>query len=314
MSESVHTENSGVLLLSKASGYTSHDCVAVVRRLYQTKKVGHTGTLDPMATGLLPMLIGGAVKAADVLTDAPKRYLATLRLGVETDTQDISGTVLRRFAGEYPAQERVRAVLQAFCGQIMQTPPMYSALKVNGEKLVDLARRGITVERQARPIYIYRLEAEPLQADLWSLDVTCSKGTYIRTLCADIGDKLGCGGTMETLCRTQTGGFSLENAVTLEQLEAMTEAQRAAQLMPVETLFASYPAVTLPAFYDRLAKNGCEIYLHKLRGDAKRLLPGAFVRLYDANGFWALAQVRLFTPKGKAIAPQPAIKVCKRFS
>ena len=225
----------GILLVHKPAGITSFDVVARIRRLYGTKKVGHTGTLDPMATGLLGVLVGRAVKASEFLTEKDKEYIAGLRLGLTTDTEDTTGKTLTE-SDDIPPKETVLETAKTFVGDIMQVPPLYSALKVNGQKLVDLARQGITVEREARPITIYALDIDGDGKD-YTMRVACSKGTYIRTLCADIGAKLGCGGAMSSLIRTKAGIFDLENAYTLEALEAMTPEERYAKLLPTELLF-----------------------------------------------------------------------------
>ena len=279
---------SGIVIVNKHAGVTSNDIVIKLRRLFGTRQVGHTGTLDPMATGVLPVLIGRAVKASENITAENKRYTAHLKLGITTDTEDTTGTVLSE-TDQIPKEEDVLAVCATFVGDILQTPPMYSALKVNGRKLVDLAREGITVERQARPITVHSLKAVKLEEDLYELDVSCSKGTYIRTLCADIGAKLGCGGAMASLTRTESGPFSLAEACTIEQLEAMTEAERAACVIPLENFFLDCPAVDMPAFYARLARNGCEIYQKKIRTD---LPVGTTVRMIHDGVFFALGQVR----------------------
>ena len=292
---------SGIVVINKHAGVTSNDIVIKLRRLFGTRQVGHTGTLDPMATGVLPVLIGRAVKASENITAENKRYTAHLRLGITTDTEDTTGTVLSE-TKEIPAEEDVLAVCSAFVGDILQTPPMYSALKVNGRKLVDLAREGITVERQARSITIHSLHAMQLEEDLYELDVCCSKGTYIRTLCADIGAKLGCGGAMARLTRTESGPFSLAESYTIDQLEAMSETERAACIIPLEKFFLDCPAVDLPAFYARLARNGCEIYQKKIRTD---LPAGTAVRMVHDGVFFALGQVRDY-PDGSAIK---AIKI-----
>ena len=287
---------SGIVVVNKHAGVTSNDIVIKLRRLFGTRQVGHTGTLDPMATGVLPVLIGRAVKASENITAENKRYTAHLKLGITTDTEDTTGTVLSK-TDTLPKEEDVLAVCADFVGDILQTPPMYSALKVNGRKLVDLAREGITVERQARPITVHSLQAVKLAEDLYELDVSCSKGTYIRTLCADIGAKLGCGGAMARLTRTESGPFSLAEACTIEQLEAMTEAERAACVIPLENFFLDCPAVDLPAFYARLARNGCEIYQKKIHTD----LPiGTTVRMIHDGVFFALGQVREY-PDGSAV-------------
>lgn len=291
----------GVLLIHKPYGITSFDVVARVRRLYGTKQVGHTGTLDPIATGLLPVLVGRAVKASEFLTEKDKEYIAGLRLGITTDTEDITGSILTE-TQTIPAREAVLTTASSFVGEIMQVPPMYSALKVGGEKLVDLARRGITIEREARPITIHALDIDGDGAD-YKMRVFCSKGTYIRTLCADIGAKLGCGGAMSSLIRTKTGGFTLENAYTLEALEAMTPEERASLLLPTETLFTHLPKATLSDFFARLSRNGCEIYLKKIGADIPL---GTLLRVYDKDGFYAIGEVREY-PDGNAI------KLLKRF-
>ena len=293
----------GILLVDKPAGMTSHDVVGRVRRLFGTRQVGHTGTLDPDATGLLVVLVGRAVKAAEYLTGQVKQYRATLQLGLATDTEDLSGTVLTR-CEDLPDASTVEAVLPHFRGEIMQVPPMYSALKVNGHKLVDLARRGVEVERQPRPVTVFELTAAPTDDPArYTLSVTCSAGTYIRTLCADIGRALGCGGAMAALCRISAGGFALSGAVTLDALDGMTTEERAALLLPVERLFADRPAVTLPPFYEKLCRDGCEIYQSKI-GTAHAA--GARVRLVGENGFFALGEVREY-PAGSAI------KAIKRF-
>ena len=277
----------GVLLINKPGGITSFDVVARVRRLYGTRKVGHTGTLDPLATGLLAVLVGRAVKASEFLTEKDKEYIAGLRLGITTDTEDITGTVLTE-SHAIPARSEVLATAAGFVGETLQVPPMYSALKVGGEKLVDLARRGITVEREARPITVYALDIDGDGAD-YRMRVSCSKGTYIRTLCADIGKTLGCGGVMSSLTRTRAGKFSLSDAHTLDEIESMSMAERETLLLPTELLFDELPSVTLPDFFARLARNGCEIYQKKI-GTASPT--GMRLRICDKNGFFAVGEVR----------------------
>ena len=284
-------EPCGVLVVDKPQGMTSHDVVGKVRRLYHTRKVGHTGTLDPMATGVLVILIGRAAKAAEYLSVHQKRYAATMRLGLTTDTEDVTGTVLTT-AESIPAPDLVTEKAAGFVGEILQVPPMYSALKVGGQKLVDLARRGIEIERKARPVTVYALSCTHLKENDYALDVHCSSGTYIRTLCADIGKALGCGGVMAALRRTQTGGFALAECVTPDQLEAMSDEARLSLLIPIERLFDDLPAVKLPAFYEKLCRNGCEIYQKKIGVDHKA---GTRVRLCSEGGdFFALGEVRDF--------------------
>lgn len=288
MSESIQ-EPCGVLIVNKHAGVTSHDIVNKVRRLYGTRRVGHTGTLDPMATGVLVVLVGRAAKASEYLMSDRKSYSAVLRLGTVTDSGDITGMILS-VSDQIPSSDALQAVLPRFRGEIEQIPPMYSALKVNGQKLVDLARRGEVVERQPRRITIDRLESAPTdRLTDYRLEVTCSGGTYIRTLCEDIGAALGCGGTMASLCRTETGGFSLTQAHTIEELTEMEETDRLAALLPVESLFASLPTVSLQSFYEKLIRSGCAVLQSKL----KVSLPiGTRVRLCNLEGvFFALGEV-----------------------
>ncbi len=281
-------EPSGVLLINKHAGVTSHDIVNRVRRLYGTRRVGHAGTLDPMATGVLVVLVGRAAKACEYLSSDKKQYLATLRLGFTTDSEDTTGQVLTQ-TESLPTCEQVEAVIPEFLGKIRQIPPMYSALKVNGQKLLDLARRGETVERAAREIEIFDLVCTPteLESD-YELLVTCSGGTYIRTLCADIGAKLGCGGVMASLQRRQACGFDLADAHTLAELEKMTEEERSSLLIPTESLFADLTEIRLPAFYERLIRSGCAVAQKKLRTNLEL---GNRVRLSDESGhFFALGE------------------------
>ena len=298
------TQPSGVILINKPAGFTSHDCVNKIRRIYNTKKVGHTGTLDPMATGVLPVLVGRAAKAAELLSADDKVYRAGLKLGITTDTEDTTGAILTESA-DIPEKERVLAVCREFVGDIMQVPPMYSALKVGGKKLVDLAREGITIEREARPIKIYSLDVEATDCPSdYILTVHCSKGTYIRTLCADIGAKLGCGGAMSSLSRLASGPFKLEDTYTIDELEALDEDGRTAALCPTEKLFEALDAVKLAPFFEKLSHDGNEIYQKKI-GTSYPV--GTRVRLIGKDGFYALAEVHEY-PEGTAI------KVIKLFS
>ena len=283
------TEPSGVLIVNKHAGVTSHDIVNKIRRLYGTRRVGHTGTLDPMATGVLVVLIGRAAKACEYLATDTKRYRALLRLGLTTDTEDVTGKVLT-VSNALPTSNELDAVLPQFRGKIRQIPPMYSALKVGGKKLVDLAREGVTVERQAREIEIFELSATPTQAPSdYVLEVQCSGGTYIRTLCADIGASLGCGGAMASLERCAAGEFHISASHTTEELEAMTEEERISLLLPIESLFSELPRVTLDPFYEKLSRNGCEIYQKKIRTSYQT---GTKVQMYGkVSGFYALGQV-----------------------
>lgn len=287
----------GVLPVDKHAGCTSLDIVNMIRRLYGTRRVGHTGTLDPMATGVLVVLLGRAAKAADLIVNDRKRYRATLRLGLTTDTEDITGKVLSR-CDELPTRERVEEVCRTFVGEIAQVPPMYSAIKVGGRKLVDLARQGIEVEREARKVRVFSLDITPTdRSDEYILDAECSGGTYIRTLCADIGAALGCGGAMASLERRLCGGFDISESFTVETLGNMTEEERLACLRPVESLFCDLPELKLAPFYERLCRSGCEIYQKKI-GTAFPV--GERLRISGKNGFFALGEVRDY-PDGSAV-------------
>lgn len=292
------SELCGLVLVNKQKGMTSQTVVNRVKRLFSVARAGHTGTLDPMAEGVLPVLIGRAVKASEFLLTGDKHYRATLLLGLDTDTEDITGAVLAT-SDEIPDEATVRAVCATFTGDLMQVPPMYSAIRVGGRRLMELARAGETVSREARPITVHSLTVARLDKRRYALDVHCSKGTYIRTLCADIGRRLGCFGTMEALLRTEAGGFPLSACRTLDELEAMDEAARAAFVRPTESLFSDCAAVILPDFFARLAHNGLEIYLHKI-GRTDPL--GTRLRLCDSAGFFALAEVRAY-PDGAAAKP-----------
>ncbi|MBP3667351.1 MAG: tRNA pseudouridine(55) synthase TruB [Clostridia bacterium] len=287
--ETIQIEPDGILLVDKPAGMTSHDVVFRVRKLYSTKKVGHTGTLDPLATGVLVVLLGRAAKACEYVSHDEKVYEAILRLGLTTDTEDVTGSVLTN-SSNLPAPAEVEAVLPSFRGEILQIPPMYSALKVNGRKLCDMARSGETVEREARPVTVKSLVCEPTDSPAdYRMTVRVSGGTYIRTLCADIGSALGCGGVMATLRRTEAGGFPIEDCVTLEALEDMEPDKRLSLLRPVEELFGDLEALHLPDFYRTLCRNGCEIYLGKL---GVSFPVGKRLRLCDRQGrFFALGKV-----------------------
>lgn len=297
--------SNGILILNKPENITSHDAVAKIRRLFGTRQVGHTGTLDPMATGVLPILIGRAVKASEYAVNHNKSYVAGLKLGIVTDTGDITGKILSE-EKKLPSKEEVSAAVSLFKGEIMQTPPMYSALKVGGEKLCDLARRGISVEREARKINIFDISCTPVSPEKgeYTLSVSCSKGTYIRSLCEDIGAKLGCGGTMSSLIRTSSGGFSLSNSHTLEELEALSEEERDSLLIDTEKLFSDNKIIRLPDFFAKLALSGNEIYLKKI---GVTLDEGELVRLYDSS-FFSLGEVRKY-PCGLAIKPVKKFRI-----
>lgn len=290
---------SGVLVVNKHEGVTSHRIISAIRKLFDTSRVGHTGTLDPMATGVLPILIGRAAKASDYLMAEDKQYTAEMKLGLTTDTEDITGEILTTSAA-IPTEERVREVCRSFVGKISQIPPMYSAIKVDGRKLVDIAREGGEVERKAREVMIYSLNVEKISGDTYRLDIACSKGTYIRTLCKDIGEALGCGAVMSALVRTKTGVFSLDQAITIAELEEMTFEERLALPQPVESLFMDLPVLNINEFYAKLIRGGTELYQKKLRTDYP---VGQLIRLRCKGEFIALGRVAEFDA-GTAVKPE----------
>lgn len=282
----------GILNVRKEKGFTSHDVVAKLRGILRQKKIGHTGTLDPAAEGVLPVCLGSATKLVEFLTDRSKTYRASLLLGVETDSQDMTGTVLT--TREVLCDEKaLRAAAQCFVGGYNQIPPMYSAKKQGGKKLVDLARQGITVERQARRVDITDIRFEEIALPRAVMTVECGKGTYIRTLCHDIGEKLGCGGAMEALLRTRVGGFRLEDAYTLSELEAAMQAGEIEdKLVSIEDCLALYPARKALPEADAGLKNGNAVPESAIAAASDS--EGALVRLYLSKG----AFVGLFQKKG----------------
>ena len=246
----------GIINVYKEKGYTSFDVVAKLRGIFHQKKIGHTGTLDPDAQGVLPVCLGKATRVCDLLTDKDKVYKAVLLLGQETDTQDITGQVLNQ-AKVNVTEQAVYDAISQFIGRQKQVPPMYSALKVNGKKLYELAREGKTVERKPRPVHFYEIEILDISFPLVRFRVTCSKGTYIRTLCHDIGEKLGCGAAMESLLRTKVGRFTLDDAITLAQTEeAVQEGTIESKILGIEEILAEYPRVCCTKEGDRLLANG----------------------------------------------------------
>lgn len=297
------TDLCGILVLDKPSGFTSHDAVSKMRKLFDTRQIGHTGTLDPMATGVLPILCGRAVKASEYLSAHDKAYEATFLLGKVSDTGDTDGAVQDTDA-PIPNEHTVRSAAAAMVGKRMQTPPMTSAIKINGKKLLDYARAGQTVEVPARPIEIYSCTAEKISDNAYRLSLAVSKGTYVRTVITEIGETLGCGAVMSSLRRTVSGTFDLSAAHTLEELEAMELSERAALLLPLEDAFSDLLHVRLAPFFARLCRNGCEVYQKKI---GTNLPVGTRVRLLDENGFFALGEVREYE-KGSAI------KMIKLFS
>ena len=243
----------GIVIIDKPQGWTSQDVTARLRRVFNTRRIGHGGTLDPMATGVLPVFVGRATRGVEFFEHAEKTYETVLRLGMTTDTEDITGTVLteREVCVTGPMLEEV---LDRFRGEIQQVPPMYSALKINGQKLCDLARKGREVERKPRTITIHELTLLGMEDEHIRLRVRCSKGTYIRTLCKDIGEALGCGGCMAQLRRVQAGEYTISEAVPLEQLLEQTQPE--AYLRSVDTMFRQYPAVTLTANQEKRCRCG----------------------------------------------------------
>lgn len=270
----------GIVIVDKPQGWTSQDVTARLRRVFGTRRIGHGGTLDPMATGVLPVFVGRATRAVEFFEHAEKTYETVLRLGITTDTEDMTGTVLTEENVSF-TEEQLQETLAAFRGEILQVPPMYSALKVNGQKLCDLARKGKTVERQPRPITIHELTLVERGENTLRLRVRCSKGTYIRTLCKDIGEKLGCGGCMESLRRVAAGEYTVDEAVPLQTL---LETERPEDyLRTVDTMFRNYPAVTLTANQETRCRNG--------NAFSVSLAPGTY-RAYSQGGeFLMLAKV-----------------------
>ncbi len=248
----------GVINIYKEPGFTSHDVVAKLRGILRQKKIGHTGTLDPAAEGVLPVCLGKGTKLCDLLTDKRKTYQAVLLLGVETDTQDTTGTVLSENSTKDLTESVVCEAAKSFEGHYMQVPPMYSALKVNGKKLYELARAGQEIERAARPVEIFELHIDEIDLPRVKMTVTCSKGTYIRTLCHDIGMKLGCGGCMEKLIRTKVERFEITDSLRLAQVEELVrEGKICEKIVPVDEMFSECPAyVSDSEVLDKLLKNG----------------------------------------------------------
>lgn len=249
----------GILVIDKSAGWTSQDVAAKLRGVFHERRVGHGGTLDPMATGVLPVFIGRATRAAEFLESAEKEYVAGLRLGVVTDTQDTSGTVLETNSA-CVTRAQLEAALRQFLGPIEQIPPMYSAIKINGQKLYELARRGQEVARRPRSITIHALELLEGEGADWTVRVRCSKGTYVRTLCYDLGRALGCGGCMSSLRRTRAGSFTLAQAVTMQQVLDFAAGQDPQQLlMPVDAVFAAHPPLIVTLGQAAKLKNGAQV-------------------------------------------------------
>lgn len=264
----------GIVIINKPKGVTSHDVVGMMRKRFSTRRVGHTGTLDPMATGVLPICIGNATKAADMMLNSKKRYRAELILGIKTDTLDTEGKVTETYDVNVSETE-VLSVINSFSGEQEQIPPMYSAIKKDGKKLYELAREGINIEREPRHINIYSIEVTDMSLPKVTIDVTVSKGTYIRSLCDDIGTRLGCGAAMSSLCRTETCGFSVDRAYTIEKLDSLSDISSA--LLPTDSLFADLGAIYLNEKQERSIINGVRM---TWRGGRE----GESYRLYGSNG------------------------------
>lgn len=296
---------SGILNVYKPKGLTSHAVVSRVRKFYGVKRVGHAGTLDPMACGVLPVLVGSAASVQELVMEHDKTYKAGVLFGVTTDTGDVTGSVLDAKTPSFD-DAALKETLARFTGEIDQVPPMYSALKVDGQKLYELARRGETVERKARKVTVYGIRLlTPFDGKRCDIEVDCSKGTYIRTLAEDIGNALGCGACLDSLERTVCGVYRAADAVTVETLEKLYQngdtAALAGFLQSAEVLFEDYPVVRLAPFYEKLALNGVEIYLKRARIPERLFENSRFCRLYKENGgFYAVAELGEY-PEGAAV-------------
>lgn len=274
----------GIINIYKEAGFTSHDVVAKLRGIVKQKKIGHTGTLDPDAVGVLPVCFGNATKLCDMLTDKSKEYRACMLLGETSDTQDASGTILSRTQVNVN-EEEVRDAVMSFVGEYDQIPPMYSALKVNGKKLYELARQGVEIERKPRRVEIHHIKIEEINLPRVTFSIGCSKGTYIRTLCADIGDRLGCGALMETLQRTRVGNFHIEQALKLSQIEELVRENRLEEyVIAPDAVFEEYESLTVMPEFDKVLLNGNKLYFKQVRAVRKRFEDGEWTRVYASNG------------------------------
>ena len=291
----------GIINVYKEAGYTSHDVVARLRGICGQKKIGHTGTLDPNAVGVLPVCLGNGTRLCDMLTDRRKEYVATLRLGMMTDTQDISGKILEEREVLVSPPE-VRKVILSFLGDSMQIPPMYSALKVNGKKLYELAREGKEVERAARPITVYGIEVLQEEHPEYVFKVECSKGTYIRTLCHDIGEQLGCGAVMTKLIRSRVGEFEIEKAHTLDELQSLADQGILSRaIVPVEMMFEDYPALVVKESSHKVIQNGNQLKKEDFLENTEEIADGKEIRVYShQNIFFGIYRYekrrKLFSP------------------
>lgn len=278
------SEIQGLVILNKPAGCSSHKMVGAARRIFNMKKIGHTGTLDPAATGVLPLLLGKATRAAELLTAENKRYTAEILLGTVTDSLDMDGNILAQNPVNVSAMDVERAI-ERFIGEIEQLPPMYSAISIGGQRLYELARKGIEVERERRKVTIHSIEILSIELPVVTVDVRCSKGTYIRTLGADIGEALGCGACLQSLCRTESGSMKLEDAYTVEELEALAaEGRLNDAIIPIDKMFESCSEIRLDSERATRVKNGVPIYFN-------RFPDGEMFRVYDENGeFIALSE------------------------
>lgn len=278
----------GIINVYKEKGFTSHDVIAKMRGICKQKKIGHTGTLDPDAVGVLPVCLGAATKLCDMLTDRNKEYIAVLRLGITTDTQDISGRVLEEKEVDM-TEEEVREAILSFVGNYLQVPPMYSALKVNGKKLYELAREGKEVERPARPVTIYEIEILEENMPEFTIRAVCSKGTYIRTLCHDIGQKLGCGAVMSALTRSRVGEFRVEKSYTLSRIQQLSDEGRLWEiLVPIEKVFENIPSITVKKEASKALLNGNQLKTEEIENPADK---GDKFRVYSSEGdFYGIYQ------------------------
>ena len=273
----------GILVVNKRQGITSHDCIYILRDLLEIKKIGHTGTLDPMATGVLPMTIGKATRVSSFIQNSEKEYIATIEFGIETDTEDITGNIIER-SDKIPTEKEVLDILPKFTGRIEQIPPMYSAVRVDGRKLYKIAREGKVVERKARPVKILDIRIIEMDLPRVRMEVSCSKGTYIRTLCHDIGEQLGCGGCMESLIRTRVSAFQIKDAKTLEEIGALKQEGMLEEiLVPIDEMFPLYPKITVKDDWKAFAKNGNPLD-EKMLKDADSQEEDRQVRLYEESG------------------------------
>ncbi len=279
----------GIINIYKEAGYTSFDVVAKMRGILKIRKMGHTGTLDPDATGVLPVCIGNGTKLVELFADHEKEYIAELKLGVATDTQDLSGEILKTSPVNVTCEEVTEAVM-SFVGEYMQIPPMYSAVKVNGKKLYELAREGKEVERKARPVCFHEIEILSMELPIVKIRVVCSKGTYIRTLCNDIGEKLGCYAAMKSLIRTKVGIFTLDQAITLEELEQYRDAGELAKvILSPDSIFMHMPAVYAKPENCRFLDNGNAMYPNMLI-KPPYFKDGEEVRMYGGEKFYGIYQ------------------------